>query len=465
MKHKIQQILTVTIIATAASATAASATAASTTAASTTAANTTATKATVAAPKSLLQVFNIASKDNATYQAALSTFQANKQNIPIAFGPLLPKVDLAAAIQYNYTNAAADNQKSRYISVNPTNPLVTITQNLFDWSLWKTYTQSQYQFKADAITLAQNRQQLILNTATAYFNILQSEDQVKFSKANLQWNKELYEQSEQKFKVGISPITDVQSSRANYESAIATYVATENMLTSAKNNLYQITGKKITHIKELSNNFPFTPPTPKSASAWVNTALTSNLDLIQSQFDLQAKKESISIAWGAFIPSVNASATFNRTLNYQTTQTSANSTATLGINASWNILNGGSDYAIVKQNKFIALSAQSNTKQIKRNTESETTQSYLTVVSDISQIQALKQSVLANESSVKAMKAGYNVGTQTIVDLLQRQQILFNTQQQYAKAKYSYINDYLKLKQQAGNLTIKDIQSINKWLS
>ena len=454
MKYKTQYILTAAIILTMANTTIANAT-------STNATSTNATET----PKSLLEVFNIASKDNATYQAALSTFQANKQNIPIAFGPLLPTVDLAAGLQSNYTNTTTHKQKSNYISVNPTTPLITINQSIFDWSLWKTYTQSQYQFKADAITLAQNRQELILNTATAYFNILQAEDQVKFAKANLKWNKELYEQSEQKFKVGISPITDVQSSRANYESAIAAYVATENTLTSTRNKLYQITGQNITSIKELSDNFPFDPPVPRSAAAWVKVALSSNLDFIQSQFDLQAKKESISIAWGAFIPSVTASATFNRQLNYQTPQTSANSTATLGVNASWNILNGGSDYATVKQNRFTALSAKNSTEQIKRNTESQTTQSYLTVVSDISQIKALKQSVLANESSVKAMQAGYDVGTQTIVDLLQRQQILFNTQQQYAKAKYSYINDYLKLKQQAGNLTIKDIQDINKWLS
>lgn len=416
-------------------------------------------------PKNLLQVFQIASKDNADYQAALATYQANKQNIPISLGALLPNINLQAAIQYNKTDPTDSGNKSSYTTINPTNPMITVSQSIFDWGLWKTYSQSQYQFKADAITLAQNRQQLILNTATAYFNILQAKDQLKFAKANLNWNKELFEQSEQKFKVGISAITDVQSSKANYENSIASSISAENSLQSAYNKLQQITGKEIQHIIELSNKFPFEPPQPESASAWVKVALTSNLDLIKSQFDIEAKKAAISVSWGTFIPSITLVGTINKSYNYQSKDTTKTSTVgTVGLNASWNILNGGSDIATVKQNEYITKSAKLSRKQVTLNTSSEVTQSYLTVLADIAQVKALKQSVLANESSVKAMKAGYNVGTQTIVDLLQRQQILFDTQKQYADAKYSYINDYLTLKQRAGNLTIKDIENINKWL-
>ncbi len=423
-------------------------------------------KTTTTAPQKsydLLAVYNIAQKDNASYNAAVATFHANQQNVPISLGALLPNVQLQTGLQYNYAQDPGAGKKTNYTSVNP-NPMITLTQSVFDWALWKTYTQSQYQFKADAMTLAQNRQQLILNTATSYFNILQAQDQLRFAKANVNWNKQLLDQTEQKFKVGISAITDVQSSKANYENAVAQYVKNENTLKNAYNTLYQITGKKINSIDELKDDFPFNKPSPDNANDWVKTALMSNLLLIQSRFNLQASEEGIDVAWGAFIPSANFTVTGNRTLNYQTANLRGVSTANAGINVTWNVLNGGSDYATLKQAKYTSVASQQTLEQNVRDTESQTTQSYLNVVSDISQVNALHQSVVANESSVRAMKAGYNVGTQTIVDLLNRQQILFDTQQQYALARYSYINALLTLKQQAGTLTIKDIENINQWL-
>ena len=409
------------------------------------------------APKNydLLAVYKIAEKDNASYLAADATFQANYENIPIALGALLPNVQLQAGLQYNAAiSPKPTTGKEHYFSANP-NPLITIGQTLFDWGLWKTYSQSQYQFKADALILAQNRQSLILNTATTYFNILQAQDQLKSAKASVGWNKQLLEQTEQKFKVGISANTDVQSSKAQYENAVAQYVVTENTLKNAYNNLYQITGTRIDSIDELKNSFPFKKPSPNNAEDWVNTALKSNLVLSQAKFTAEASKEGVDVAWGAFMPSLSLSATANRTLNYQTINTVGATTATAGINASWNVLNGGSDYATVKQAKYTYQASKHTLKQTERNTVSSTNQSFLNVVTDISQVNALKQSVLANETSVEAMKAGYDVGTQTIVDLLNRQQQLFTAQQQYAQAKYSYITDLLTLRQQA---------DINQWL-
>ena len=87
------------------------------------------------------------------------------------------------------------------------------------------------------------------------------------------------------------------------------------------------------------------------------------------------------------------------------------------------------------------------------------------MLSDISKVEAYKQAVIAAEASVAAMKAGYDVGTRTIVDLLNQQQQLFNAQKEYSQARYAYINDLLTLKRQAGTLSYHDIDAINNWLS
>ena len=91
-------------------------------------------------------------------------------------------------------------------------------------------------------------------------------------------------------------------------------------------------------------------------------------------------------------------------------------------------------------------------------------QAYSTILSDISQIKAYKQSVVSGEAAFSANKAAYNAGTKTIVDVLTQQSDLFKSQQNYANATFTYITDTLKLKQNAGDLNINDIRNINTWL-
>jgi outer membrane protein len=63
-----------------------------------------------------------------------------------------------------------------------------------------------------------------------------------------------------------------------------------------------------------------------------------------------------------------------------------------------------------------------------------------------------------------ATQAGYEVGTRTIVDVLQSQSSVFDAQRNYAQARYKYVVSSLQLKQAAGVLKVSDVEEINRWL-
>ena len=160
------------------------------------------------------------------------------------------------------------------------------------------------------------------------------------------------------------------------------------------------------------------------------------------------------------------SASATRALDYRYSSfTSGKNSANAKASVQWNIINGGSDYATTKQRKYTENAAKYTLLETRRSAESALKTAYLNVLSDISQVEAYQQAVIAAEASVAAMKAGYDVGTRTIVDLLNQQQQLFNAQQKYSEAKYAYINHLLALKQTAGTLSYHDIDAINNWLS
>jgi outer membrane protein len=78
--------------------------------------------------------------------------------------------------------------------------------------------------------------------------------------------------------------------------------------------------------------------------------------------------------------------------------------------------------------------------------------------------QTVRATVKSSKSSLKGMQASYNVGVETLVNVLNQQQKLFDAQKQYAIDRYAFINHFLSLKQAAGTLSFNDLYAINKWL-
>jgi outer membrane protein len=59
------------------------------------------------------------------------------------------------------------------------------------------------------------------------------------------------------------------------------------------------------------------------------------------------------------------------------------------------------------------------------------------------------------------MEAGYQVGTRTIVDVLDATSTLFSAKQQLSDARYSYMINELNIKSALGTLNEQDLQSLN----
>jgi outer membrane protein len=99
-----------------------------------------------------------------------------------------------------------------------------------------------------------------------------------------------------------------------------------------------------------------------------------------------------------------------------------------------------------------------------RNVLLGTRSQFIAVGTDVQRVKARAQSIVSAQSAVTATEAGYEVGTRNVVDVLQTQRVLYNAARDYANARYDYVLDTLRLKQQAGTLTPQDIYDLDKWL-
>ena len=81
-----------------------------------------------------------------------------------------------------------------------------------------------------------------------------------------------------------------------------------------------------------------------------------------------------------------------------------------------------------------------------------------------SSVEARKQAMISAQSGLEATEAGYEVGTRTIVDVLNSQRSLYQAQRDYSRAKYDYFIQFLGIKRAVGNLSEDDINTINSVL-
>ena len=103
--------------------------------------------------------------------------------------------------------------------------------------------------------------------------------------------------------------------------------------------------------------------------------------------------------------------------------------------------------------------------QLRNTVQHQTHGAFLNLLSNISRIKALKQALVSTKTALEAVKAGFEVGTRTTVDVVNVERDLLKAQSAYSTSRYDYVLATIRLKQAVGNLTVEDLIALNDWLT
>ena len=421
----------------------------------------------------LWDIYQLAVNNDPTFLEAQANYEAAIENKPIARAGYLPNITFTAARNRNETNGSQ-------IGVSNTTPPVIgqqnftsttyqtqyqfqLTQPIFNWAAWQAIDQADAQAaQADAqYTAAQEN--LILRTATAYFNVLNARDTLTADRAATEANSKQLEQAKEKYEVGMSAITDVENAQAAYDQSAANQISAQQQVITTEEQLRAIIGQPVTELMEPSVDMPLHSPDPANAQQWVDQALKQNPNLLAAQSGVDAADANIGIKRSGDLPTLGVVAQHTKVQNtgnniFDLSNTNGNF---IGLQFSMPIFSGGGTWAQVTQAQRQYDAAVDNAKFVTRQTEQQARTAYLGVLTGISQVQALKQSVKSNQTSMDATETGMQVGTRTIVDVLTARQNLLTAQTSFSNARYTYLESVMQLKQAAGILNETDIKQIN----
>ncbi|MDA3914168.1 TolC family outer membrane protein [Oleiagrimonas sp.] len=425
----------------------------------------------------LMQAYSDALANDPQLALANANRMSVHEGISQSRAALLPQVDGSLSLTQDNrgrSNGSYVDPNTGRIFVTPAtgylrtrNISATLTQSIFNFSSYENLKAAHEQYDSQDAQYKAAEQNLMIRVATAYFNVLTAKDQVEFSKANEKSLARELDQARQRFKVGLSAITDVQDAKAQHDAARASLIRAKNVLDDAREALVQITDKPATDLKTLRQDLPLNPPTPNDSRAWVKTALDNNPSIQAQIYNVDAADSQINSARGGHLPTLSASLSYGKSSNWSQNHDFNNSQpsdTTIGLTLRIPIFSGGLTQSKVRQSIYQRNAAQDGLKSQRRQTIRDTRNYYRSVIAGISEVQATRQAVESNKSALEATEAGFKVGTRTIVDVLISQQNLTNAKQSYSQARHQFVLNKLLLKQAAGTITVKDLQHVNALL-
>ena len=410
----------------------------------------------------LLTAYELARGNDAGFAAARAEYRAAREAWPQARAAVLPQINLAGSVAENSPDRGDNYSSDQYE--------LRLTQTLFDWADFAGLDRAEALVAQAEAELASAEQELILRVADAYFDVLTARDRVRFAEAEKEAIQRQLDQAQQRFEVGLIPITDVKSARASYDLAVAREIEARNALENAREALRTLIDVAPGALAALTEELPLEPPEP-AVEQWVEQALEQNPDYLSARAAARAARHFMRVQRAGNYPRLDLFASHSENDRDATDVTGtgltvggAEETDRIGVQLSWDLYAGGGVTSRADEARARFQAEQARVVQSRRGTVQSTRNTYRNVEAAVSQVRALRQAVESNQAALEAERAGFRVGTRTAVDVLSVLRDLYGAQRDFAEARYNYIVNRLSLEQAAGTLTVEDVRLVNSWL-
>ncbi|CDT78699.1 MULTISPECIES: outer membrane channel protein TolC [Vibrio] len=410
----------------------------------------------------LAEVYDQAKQNDPQLLRSAAQRDAAFEAVTSSRSSLLPQINLTANYDINRGDRSDISNDNNQWGVG-----IGFSQELYQRSSWITLDTAEKTARQSDSAYAAEQQALILRVATAYFEVLRAQDNLEFVRAEKAAVARQLEQTKQRFEVGLSAITDVHDAQAQYDGVLADEVLAENDLTNSYEGLREITGQEHSNLSILDTDRFSASKSSESAVALVEQAEQKNLSLLAARISQDVAKDNISLASSGHLPSLTLDGSYG--LAEQTDSSNSvndydSDNLNIGLNLVVPLYTGGSTTSLTKQAEYNYVAASEDLEATYRSVVKDVRAFNNNISASIGALRAYEQSVVSAQSALEATEAGFDVGTRTIVDVLDSTRRLYDANKNLSDARYNYILSVLQLRQAVGTLSEQDIVDVNAGL-
>jgi len=420
----------------------------------------------------LVTVYEQALAYDSGLAASRFAFEAEEAGVNQARSALLPQLNAFAESSYtDRSNPDTEFTTHRYG--------LRLDQPLFRADAWYRFNTSQHLSKRASAELSLAQQELILEVAAQYFDILRARDTLDTAMATEAALRRQWEQAQERYNVGLIATTEVEEARAGYDASQSQRISAESNLDLAREGLARLTGQYHEELNKLRTDFPVAPPEPADPEAWTETALMQNWNIQMARFTLDASESELKASQAGHYPTLDLSASVAR--NHQDSSgnqftgsggqqaafsdSSRRTDATIGLSLNIPLYQGGGTKAGARRARAERDQSERVLESARRNVRLSTRSLLRQINTNIETLNAQRQTIVSRRSALDATRAGYDVGTRNIVEVLDAEQNYYIALRDFADARYDYVINTLQLKQEAGQLSPQDLIELDRWLS
>lgn len=409
----------------------------------------------------LKQVYETAKYKDPTILKSKAEYDLFAEQVNEADAALLPQIGFG--LDGNRVQSSISTNTNTNVGAS-----IDLTQSVYNSAFWQQADIADKQATQYATIYGYAAQNLLFRAATAYFDVLRADDAVKSVEANKRAVERQLEQTKQRYDVGLIAITDVHEAQAEFDRTTADLITAKNTLANNYYALRELTGGDVKQVAYL-NTRTFKPKALEGdVKEWRNKSLEYNLSLHAKRIAKELAKMNIELAEAGHGPTIDFTTSLGYD-DYNYDNSNSNSydatAATFGLELNVPIYTGGAITSRVKQAQFNYVMASEDLVQNFRSTEAQINSGYNNVQASVSSIRAYEQTVISSKSALDAAEASFEVGTRTIVDVLDATRNLYESENLLANARYDYIINMIQLKLSAGTLSEQDIFDISAGLT
>jgi len=415
--------------------------------------------------ESIYEVYKLAKQHDPGLRAAAATYQAQKEGVTVTKGNLYPSITFNGNLGYSKIDSPSIeyNNTSNSLSLDLSYPIYSPA---LDYAVDAVELGS----KSAEISFNNSEEDLALKTVTEYFNLLIAQSTLQTTEALVKSTASQLDRAKKQYEVGLASITDLQDAQAEYDSVRVTELNARSSVSYAKKALFQRTGQEIQNIPQLAKDYPIRIDPSMTVESLITKARTDNKELQILNISVESAENNINIQKAnGRTPTVAITGSLSRkdnnySVNSNSLVDGATNSASIGLGVSIPLYSGGAINASVRQATAQAQSVTEQRASSLQTIELNIRSLYLDLQTAVAQIEAQQQLIRSRTSALEATKAGYDVGTRNLVELLDAQSNLFNAQNTYEQYRYNFVLKKLNLLEATGDLTEDKIKELDKWL-
>ena len=409
----------------------------------------------------LSAIYRDAQAYDAQYAAARAALQAGREKAAQGRAGLLPSVNLGANLRYNSVDSSLAGGDTDFTS----NGLaLTAAQPLYRRQNQVAYAQAKNQVKIAELQFKAAEQDLVLRVAQAYFDVLQSQDNLAFIAAQKAAITEQLAAARRNFEVGTATITDTHEAQARFDLAVAQEIAEQNTLNLRLRALEKLIGRPAGSLDVLVGD-TILKAEAGNIDDWAQRAAEGNLQTEIQRIAKAIADQEVERNRAGHHPTLDAVAgyTINNNQAFATQQIDTR-TASIGLELNLPIYQGGLTSSRVREAVANQEKARHDLDAAGREASLAARQAWLNVNSGAARVRALEQALVSSKAQLASTKLGLSVGVRTNLDVLNAEQQVLSARRDLAAARYAYLLAGLALKAAVGALDPADLAEIDRHL-